>query len=143
LSAQPAPQTKTGINMARIAGVELPNEKRVDIGLTYIFGIGRANVVKVIKDSGVDGAKRIKDLTEEEVGKLQKAVDQIRVEGDLKQQINQNIRRMEEIGSYRGIRHRRGLPARGQRTRSNARTKRGKRKTVGTVRKDVVAKTGK
>ncbi len=121
----------------------MPNEKRVDIGLTYIFGIGRANVVKVIKDSGVDGAKRIKDLTEEEVGKLQKAVDQIRVEGDLKQQINQNIRRMEEIGSYRGIRHRRGLPARGQRTRSNARTKRGKRKTVGTVRKDVVAKTGK
>lgn len=128
--------------MARIAGVELPVEKRVDIGLTYIFGIGRSNVEKVIKDAGIEGAKRIKDLTEEEVGKLQKAVDQFRVEGDLKQQISQNIRRMEEIGSYRGIRHRRGLPARGQRTRSNARTKRGKRKTVGTVRKDVVAKMG-
>ena len=129
--------------MARIAGVELPSEKRVDIGLTYIFGIGRANVVKVMKDSGVDGAKRVKDLTEEEVGKLAKAVDQFRVEGDLKQQINQNIRRIEEIGTYKGLRHRRGLPVRGQRTRSNARTKRGKRKTVGTVRKDVVAKTGK
>ncbi|KKS71314.1 30S ribosomal protein S13 [Candidatus Daviesbacteria bacterium RIFCSPLOWO2_01_FULL_43_38] len=128
--------------MARIAGVELPVEKRVDIGLTYIFGIGRSNVEKVIKDAGIEGSKRIKDLTEEEVGKLQKAVDQFRVEGDLKQQISQNIRRLEEIGSYRGIRHRRGLPARGQRTRSNARTKRGKRKTVGTVRKDVVAKTG-
>lgn len=128
--------------MARIAGVELPVEKRVDIGLTYIFGIGRSNVEKVIKDAGIEGSKRIKDLTEEEVGKLQKAVDQFRVEGDLKQQISQNIRRLEEIGSYRGIRHRRGLPARGQRTRSNAITKRGKRKTVGTVRKDVVAKTG-
>lgn len=128
--------------MARIAGVDLPDTKRVDIGLTYIFGIGRANVVKVIKDSGVDGSKRIKDLTEEEVGKLQKMVDLIKVEGDLKQEINQNIKRLEEIGTYRGIRHRRGLPARGQRTRSNARTKRGKRKTVGTVRKDVVAKTG-
>lgn len=128
--------------MARIAGVELPVEKRVDIGLTYIFGIGRSNVDKVIKDAGIEGSKRVKDLTEEEVGKLQKAVDQFRVEGDLKQQISQNIRRLEEIGTYRGIRHRRGLPARGQRTRSNARTKRGKRKTVGTVRKDVVAKTG-
>jgi len=134
--------TERSRRMARIAGVELPVEKRVDIGLTYIFGIGRSNVEKVIKDAGIEGSKRIKDLTEEEVGKLQKAVDQFRVEGDLKQQISQNIRRLEEIGSYRGIRHRRGLPARGQRTRSNARTKRGKRKTVGTVRKDVVAKTG-
>lgn len=128
--------------MARIAGVELPVEKRVDIGLTYIFGIGRSNVGKVIKDAGVEGAKRVKDLTEEEVGKLQKAIEQLRVEGDLRQQISQNIRRLEENGSYRGIRHRRGLPARGQRTRSNARTKRGKRKTVGTVRKDVAAKMG-
>lgn len=128
--------------MARIAGVELPVEKRVDIGLTYIFGIGRSNVGKVIKDAGVEGAKRVKDLTEEEVGKLQKAIEQLRVEGDLRQQISQNIRRLEENGSYRGIRHRRGLPARGQRTRSNARTKRGKRKTVGTVRKDVAVKMG-
>ena len=128
--------------MARIAGVELPVEKRVDIGLTYIFGIGRSNVEKVIKDAGIEGSKRIKDLTEEEVGKLQKAVDQFRVEGDLKQQISQNIRRLEEIGSYRGIRHRRGLPARGQRTRSNARTKRGKRVTIGAIKKEVAAKMG-
>lgn len=128
--------------MARIAGVDLPENKRVDIGLTYIFGIGRSNVVKVIKDAGVDGAKRIKDLTEEEINKLQREVEQFKVEGDLRQEIEQNIKRLEETGSYRGLRHRKGLPVRGQRTRSNARTKRGKRKTVGTVRKEAVAKTG-
>lgn len=124
--------------MARIAGVELTENKRVDIGLTYIFGIGRSNVVQVIKDTSVDGAKRIKDLTEDEINKLQKAVDKFKVEGDLRVEIEQNIKRLEEIGSYRGLRHRKGLPTRGQRTRSNARTKRGKRKTVGTVRKEVV-----
>ncbi|OGE65044.1 30S ribosomal protein S13 [Candidatus Daviesbacteria bacterium RIFCSPLOWO2_02_FULL_36_7] len=128
--------------MARIAGVDLPENKRVDIGLTYIFGIGRSNVVKVISETSVDGTKRIKDLTEEEIGKIQKAVEKFKVEGDLRQEIEQNIKRLEEIGSYRGLRHRKGLPSRGQRTRSNARTKRGKRKTVGTVRKEVVAKTG-
>lgn len=128
--------------MARVAGVDLPENKRVDIGLTYIFGIGRANVVSVIKEAAVDGAKRIKDLTEDEVNKIQKAIDKFKVEGDLRQEIEQNIKRLEEIGSYRGLRHRKSLPARGQRTRSNARTKRGKRKTVGTVRKEVVAKTG-
>lgn len=128
--------------MARIAGVDLPENKRVDIGLTYIFGIGRSNVVAVIKDAQVDGAKRIKDLTEEEVNKLQKIIEKIKVEGDLRQEIEQNIKRLEEIGSYRGSRHRKGLPSRGQRTRSNARTKRGKRKTVGTIRKEVVVKTG-
>ncbi|OGE29366.1 30S ribosomal protein S13 [Candidatus Daviesbacteria bacterium RIFCSPHIGHO2_01_FULL_40_11] len=128
--------------MARIAGVDLPEQKRVDIGLTYIFGIGRSNVGQVIKEANVDGAKRVKDLTEEEINKLQKAVEQFKVEGDLKQEIEQNIKRLEEIGSYRGTRHRKGLPSRGQRTRSNARTKRGKRKTVGTVRKEVVTKMG-
>ncbi|MBI4038544.1 30S ribosomal protein S13 [Candidatus Daviesbacteria bacterium] len=128
--------------MARIAGVDLPENKRVDIGLTYIFGIGRSNVVSIIKDTGVDGAKRVKDLTEEEINKLQKELEKFKVEGDLRQEIEQNIKRLEEIGSYRGLRHRKGLPTRGQRTRSNARTKRGKRKTVGTVRKEVVAKTG-
>ncbi len=131
-----------GINMARIAGIDLPEQKRVDIGLTYIFGIGRSNVKKIIKETNVDEAKRIKDLTEEEVSKLQKAVEKFKVEGDLRQEIEQNIKRLEEIGSYRGMRHRKGLPSRGQRTRSNARTKRGKRKTVGTVRKEIVAKTG-
>lgn len=128
--------------MARIAGVDLPEAKRVDIGLTYIFGIGRSNVIKILTSTGVDASKRVKDLTEEEVNKLQKAVEGVKVEGDLRQEIEQNIKRLEEIGSYRGFRHRRGLPSRGQRTRSNARTKRGKRKTVGTVRKEVVEKTG-
>lgn len=128
--------------MARIAGVDLPENKRVDIGLTYIFGIGRSNVISVIKEANVDAAKRVKDLTEEEINKLQKTVEKYKVEGDLRQEIGQNIKRLEEIGSYRGTRHRKGLPSRGQRTRSNSRTKRGKRKTVGTVRKEVVAKTG-
>ncbi|MBI2599863.1 30S ribosomal protein S13 [Candidatus Daviesbacteria bacterium] len=128
--------------MARIAGVDLPDNKRVDIGLTVIYGIGRSNVVKVIKDAQVEASKRIKDLTEEEINRIQKCVDKFKVEGDLRQEIEQNIKRLEEIGSYRGTRHRKGLPARGQRTRSNARTKRGKRKTVGTVRKEVVSKTG-
>ncbi len=127
--------------MARIAGVDLLDNKRVDIGLTYIYGIGRANVVAVIKEAAVDGAKRIKDLTEDEINRIQKVVEKIKVEGDLKQEVEQNIKRLETIGSYRGSRHRKGLPSRGQRTKSNSRTKRGKRKTVGTVRKDVVAKT--
>lgn len=128
--------------MARIAGVDLPNEKRTDIGLTVIYGIGRSNVKIVLEKAKVDGAKRIKDLTEEEVNKLSKALDGITVEGDLTREINQNIRRLEDIGAYRGLRHRKGLPARGQNTRHNARTRKGKRKTVGTVRKEVVAKTG-
>lgn len=125
--------------MARVAGVDLPENKRTDIGLTYVFGIGRANVINILKAAGVDAAKRIKDLTEEEVNKLQKAVEKFKVEGDLRREIEQNIKRLEEIGSYRGIRHRKGLPTRGQRTRSNGRTRRGKRKTVGTVRKEVAA----
>ncbi|MDO8570091.1 MAG: 30S ribosomal protein S13 [Candidatus Daviesbacteria bacterium] len=127
--------------MIRISGVNLPDEKRVDIGLTYLFGIGRANAKVVLKEAGVLESTRIKDLTEEEVGKIQKVIDKIKVEGDLRQEINQDIRRLEDNGSYRGLRHRRGLPARGQRTKSNARTKRGKRKTVGTVRKEAEAKT--
>jgi len=128
--------------MARIAGVDLPENKRVDIGLTYIFGIGRSNVQKVIKDASVPAEKRISDLTDDEIGRIQKAVDQFKVEGDLRQEVERDIKRLEEIGSFRGLRHRKGLPVRGQRTRSNARTKRGKRKTVGTVRKEVVAATG-
>lgn len=119
--------------------MDLPSEKRVDIGLTYIFGIGRTNVVSVMKEAGVDAAKRIKELTEEEVNKLQKAVEKIKVEGDLRQEIDQNIKRLEEIGSFRGSRHRKGLPTRGQRTRSNARTRRGKRKTIGAIKKETTA----
>lgn len=125
--------------MARIAGVDLPNEKRTDIGLTVIYGIGRSNVKIMLEKAKVDGAKRIKDLTEEEVNKLSKALEGIMVEGDLRREITQNIRRLEDIGAYRGLRHRKGLPARGQNTRHNARTRKGKRKTVGTVRKEVVA----
>ena len=122
--------------MARIAGVDLPENKRVDIGLTYIFGIGRSNVQNVIKDAGVDASKRIKDLTEAEINKLQKSVEAFKVEGDLRQEIEQNIKRLEETGSFRGLRHKKGLPTRGQRTRSNARTRRGKRKTVGAIKKE-------
>lgn len=122
--------------MARIAGVDLLNEKRVDIGLTYIFGIGRSNVRHLLQQARVEESKRVKDLTEEEVGRLQKAVEQFKVEGDLHREIAQNIKRMEDIGSYKGLRHRRGLPVRGQRTRSNARTRRGKRQTIGAVRKE-------
>ncbi len=126
--------------MARIAGVDLPSEKRADIGLTYIFGVGRSNVVQLLEKAKVEGSKRIKDLSEEEVNRIAKAVEGWVVEGDLRRDIAQNIKRLEESGSYRGLRHKRGLPSRGQRTRSNARTRKGKRKTVGTVRKEVVAK---
>ena len=126
--------------MARIAGVDLPENKRVDIGLTYIFGIGRANVVSIIKEAGVESSKKVKELTEEEINSLQKAIEKLSVEGDLHRDIEQNIKRMEEIGSYRGLRHRKGLPVRGQRTRSNARTGRGKRKTIGAMKKETQAK---
>lgn len=126
--------------MARIAGVDLPAGKRVDIGLTYIYGIGRSNVVGIIKETKVDAAKKIIDLTEEEINKLQKAIEKIKVEGDLRREVEQDIRRLEGISSYRGLRHRKGLPTRGQRTRSNARTRRGKRKTVGAINKEVAAK---
>jgi len=128
--------------MARIAGVDLPESKRVDVGLTYIYGIGPSNVKLVLKDASVDPSKRIKDLTEDEVGKLQKAVEKFKVEGDLRQEVEQNIKRLEDIGSYRGLRHRKNLPVRGQRTRSNARTKRGKRKTIGAIKKEEQVKTG-
>lgn len=127
--------------MARIAGVDLPENKRLDIGLTYIFGIGPSNVKQVLKVAAVDPAKRVKDLTEDEVGKIQKAVEKFKVEGDLHQEVSQNIKRLEDIGSYRGLRHRKNLPSRGQRTRSNARTKRGKRKTIGAMKREEQAKT--
>ncbi len=122
--------------MPRLAGVDLPEQKRTDIGLTYLFGIGRSNVKLLLEATGIDGTKRIKDLTEEELNKISKALDKFIVEGDLRRQIQQNIRRLDDIGTYRGIRHRKGLPVRGQRTKSNSRTRKGKRKTVGTVKKD-------
>lgn len=128
--------------MARIAGVDLPENKRIDIGLTYIYGIGRSNVGSLLKDAQVEASKRVLDLTEEEINKLQKAVEQFKTEGDLRREVEQDIKRLEEIGSYRGLRHKKGLPVRGQRTRSNARTRRGKRKTIGAVKKEVTSKLG-
>lgn len=127
--------------MVRLAGIDLQDHKKVDIALTYIYGIGRRNVVGLLKKSGVDGNKRIKELTEEEISRMQKIIDkEFTVEGDLKIEISENIKRLKEIGSYRGLRHSRGLPVHGQRTRSNARTKRGKRQTVGALKKETRAK---
>lgn len=128
--------------MARIAGIDLPNDKRIDTSLTYLYGVGRSNVIKILTQARVDPKTRTKDLTEEEVTKLQKVVESVQVEGDLRREVAQNIKRLEEIGSYRGLRHRRNLPARGQRTRSNARTKRGKRITIGTIRKEITQRIG-
>lgn len=123
--------------MTRIAGIDLPNEKRLDIGLTYIFGIGRKNVKKVIIGTKIDPATRIKALTEDEINRVQKFIENnIKIEGDLRQEIEGNYKRLKEIGTYRGLRHMKRLPVRGQRTRSNARTKRGKRVTIGALKKD-------
>ena len=122
--------------MARIAGVDLPREKRVEIGLTYIFGIGRGASNAILAEAGISPDTRVKDLTEAEVGKLREIIDRNhRVEGDLKRDIALNIKRLMEIGCYRGLRHRRGLPVRGQRTKTNARTRKGPARTVGAKRK--------
>ncbi len=122
--------------MARIAGVDLPREKRVEIGLTYIFGIGRPTADKILADTGVNPDTRVKDLTDSEVVKLREYIDRnVRVEGELRREVTMNIKRLVEIGCYRGIRHRRGMPLRGQRTRSNARTRKGPRRTIGIRRK--------
>ena len=128
--------------MTRIAGIDIPEHKRTDIALTYIYGIGRANVKALLKEASVDAAKRAKDLSEDEINRLQKIIEQtFQVEGNLRRLILNNIKRLKEIGSYRGIRHTRNLPVRGQRTRANARTKRGKRVTVGSGRKKSAEKT--
>jgi small subunit ribosomal protein S13 len=122
--------------MARIAGVDLPRDKRAEIGLTYIFGIGRATSNKILAEAGVSPDTRIKDLTEAEIGRLREVIDRsVKVEGDLKRDIALNIKRLMEIGCYRGLRHRRGMPVRGQRTKTNARTRKGPKKTVGVRRK--------
>ena len=115
--------------MARIAGVNLPNNKRLEVGLTYIFGIGRTRSNDILGAAGVSGDVRVKDLSEEDVRKISRVIEeQGRVEGDLRKEISMNIKRLMEIGSYRGMRHRRGLPAHGQRTRTNARTRKGPRR---------------
>lgn len=120
--------------MARIAGVDLPKGKRVEIGLTYIFGIGRATSQKILQETEIDPNKRVQDLSEDEVNLLRKLIvdsGQLQVEGDLRREISMNIKRLMDIGCYRGLRHRRGLPVRGQRTRSNARTRKGPRRAIG------------
>ncbi|MBQ3964236.1 MAG: 30S ribosomal protein S13 [Firmicutes bacterium] len=122
--------------MARIAGVDLPREKRVEIGLTYIYGIGRKTATEILEKTGVDPSTRVKDLSEEEVGKIRKVIDEeYMVEGDLRRDTSLNIKRLMEIGCYRGIRHRRNLPVRGQKTKTNARTRKGPKKTVGRKKK--------
>ncbi|NLJ38248.1 MAG: 30S ribosomal protein S13 [Candidatus Atribacteria bacterium] len=121
--------------MARIAGVDLPNSKRIEIALTYIYGIGPVLSKKIIEETQIDPNIRVKDLTDEQLSKLQKAVEKYPVEGELRSQISQNIKRLISIGTYRGIRHRRGLPVRGQRTRTNARSRKGSKRTVGVSRK--------
>ena len=122
--------------MARIAGVNLPNQKRLEIGLTYIYGIGQSTAQKICKALGLDPDHKIKDLTDDEVTKLRAYIDDhVEVEGDLRRERSQALKRLAEIGCYRGIRHRRGLPARGQRTKTNARTRKGPKKTVGRGKK--------
>ena len=121
--------------MARIAGVDLPREKRVEIGLTYIYGIGVTSSNKILKEAGVNPDTRVKDLTDDEVNSIRKAMEDYKVEGDLRREVALNIKRLTEIGCYRGLRHRRGLPVRGQRTKTNARTRKGPRKLVSKSKK--------
>jgi len=117
--------------MARIAGVDLPRNKRVEVGLTYIYGIGRTRSLEILSKANVDPDTRVKDLVEAEVAQLREVIDsEYRVEGDLRRQVQMNIKRLQEIGCYRGLRHRRNLPVHGQRTRTNARTRKGPKKTV-------------
>jgi small subunit ribosomal protein S13 len=122
--------------MARIAGVNIPREKRVEIGLTYIYGVGRSSALSVCKSLELDPDTKVRDLTEEEIAKLRAHIDQnLEVEGDLRRERSQNVKRLMEIGCYRGLRHRRGLPVNGQRTKTNARTRKGPKKTVSRSRK--------
>ena len=122
--------------MARIAGVDLPREKRVEIGLTYIYGIGLTTSQTIVRETGINPATRVRDLTEEEVVRLREFIDRnLKVEGDLRREVSQNIKRLMEIGCYRGLRHRKGLPVRGQRTHTNARTRKGPRRQIGAKKK--------
>jgi small subunit ribosomal protein S13 len=127
--------------MARIAGVDIPREKRVDVSLRYIYGIGQTAASKIVSQTQVNPATKVRDLTDEEVNRIREVIDkEYTVEGDLRREVRQNIQRLIEINCYRGIRHRRGLPVRGQRTKTNARTKRGARRTVAGKRKSVAKK---
>ena len=123
--------------MARIAGVDLPREKRIEIGLTYIYGIGRSSADRILEKAGVNPDTRVRDITDEEVGKIRDAIEELEipVEGDLRREIALNIKRLQEIGCYRGIRHRKGLPVRGQTPKTNARTRKGPKRTVANKKK--------
>jgi small subunit ribosomal protein S13 len=122
--------------LARISGVDLPREKRVEIGLTYIFGVGLTTAQKILRETGINPDTRVRNLTEEEVVRLREFIDrQLKVEGDLRREVGQNIKRLMEIGCYRGLRHRKGLPVRGQRTHTNARTRKGPRRQIGAKKK--------
>ena len=122
--------------MARLAGVDLPRDKRIEIGLTYIYGIGRSQSNRILSEAGVNPDTRVRDLTDEEVSKIKDVIDRTcTVEGDLRRQVAMDIRRLQEIGCYRGIRHRKGLPVRGQNTKNNARTRKGPRRTVANKKK--------
>lgn len=128
--------------MARIAGVDLPPNKRVEIGLTYIFGIGRSVATKIVTDAGIDPDRKVRDLNDEETTKIRKLIEEdYNVEGDLRQEVSMNIKRLMEIGSYRGFRHRRSLPTRGQRTHTNARTRKGPKRGAVAVRRKATSKT--
>ncbi len=128
--------------MARIAGVDLPPNKRIEIGLTYIFGIGRSLATKIVADAGISPDRKVRDLNDEETTSIRKLIEEdYNVEGDLRKEVSFNIKRLMEIGSYRGFRHRRGLPARGQRTHTNARTRKGPRRGAVSVRRKATAKT--
>jgi len=127
---------KGEVKMARIAGVDLPREKRSEIGLTYVFGIGRSSANRILKEANVSPDTKIKDLTDDEVGRIREVIDKTqKVEGELRSEVALNIKRLMEIGCYRGLRHRRGLPVRGQRTKTNARTRKGPRRTVANKKK--------
>ncbi len=122
--------------MARIAGVDLPREKRVEIGLTYVYGIGRTSATKILEKTGINPDTRVKDLTEDEVAKLRDVIDNnYTVEGDLRREVALNIKRLIEVGCYRGVRHRKGLPVRGQNTKNNARTRKGPKRTIANKKK--------
>ncbi len=123
--------------MARIAGVDLPREKRVEVGLTYVYGIGLSSSQKILKEAGINPDTRVKDLSDDDVNKIRKAMEGYKVEGDLRREVALYIKRLTEIGCYRGLRHRRGLPVRGQRTKTNARTRKGPRKVVSKSKKAV------
>ena len=121
--------------MARIAGVDIPRDKRVVISLTYVFGIGRTTAEKILAEAGISEETRVRDLTEDELGRIRDIIDRIKVEGDLRREVSLNIKRLMEIGSYRDLRHRRGLPVRGQNSKNNARTRKGPRRTVANKKK--------